>query len=100
MNGTLDGTTTSYDGDDEVIIGNANPAFSLGWRGSAKHWRVYEHAYLILAAISTPLVLSANGTLTKTLDPTRMASLARDREVRRAFAVRAFTAEFPLSSGA
>ena len=34
--------------------------FSLGWRGSAAHWRVYEHAYLLLAAISTPLVLSVH----------------------------------------
>jgi Ni/Fe-hydrogenase subunit HybB-like protein len=33
---------------------------SLGWRGSASHWRVYEHAYMLLAAISTPLVLSVH----------------------------------------
>src|SRR5689334_11586020 len=34
--------------------------FSLGWRGSARHWQNYERAYLILAAISTPLVLSVH----------------------------------------
>jgi molybdopterin-containing oxidoreductase family membrane subunit len=33
---------------------------SLGWRGSARAWRNYEMAYLILAAISTPLVLSVH----------------------------------------
>ena len=33
---------------------------SLGWRGSARHWRNYETAYLILAGISTPLVLSVH----------------------------------------
>ncbi len=33
---------------------------SLGWRGSARHWRNYEAAYMILAAISTPLVLSVH----------------------------------------
>ncbi len=33
---------------------------SLGWRGSAKHWHNYEVAYLILAGISTPLVLSVH----------------------------------------
>jgi Ni/Fe-hydrogenase subunit HybB-like protein len=33
---------------------------SLGWRGSARHWRHYEVAYLILAGISTPLVLSVH----------------------------------------
>jgi Ni/Fe-hydrogenase subunit HybB-like protein len=34
--------------------------FSLGWRGAARHWQNYERAYLILAAISTPLVLSVH----------------------------------------
>ncbi|MBV9497080.1 MAG: polysulfide reductase NrfD [Acidobacteria bacterium] len=33
---------------------------SLGWRGSAKHWHRYEHAYLLLAGLSTPLVLSVH----------------------------------------
>jgi Ni/Fe-hydrogenase subunit HybB-like protein len=33
---------------------------SLGWRGSAHHWKHYEMAYLILAGISTPLVLSVH----------------------------------------
>lgn len=32
----------------------------LGWRGSQKHWHRYEQAYLILAGISTPLVLSVH----------------------------------------
>ncbi len=34
--------------------------FSLGWRGSARHWKHYEMAYLVLAGISTPLVLSVH----------------------------------------
>jgi len=34
--------------------------FSLGWRGSARHWERYEIAYLILAGISTPLVVSVH----------------------------------------
>jgi len=33
---------------------------SLGWRGSMRHWINYEKAYLILAGISTPLVLSVH----------------------------------------
>jgi len=33
---------------------------SLGWRGSAKHWHNYEMASLLLAGISTPLVLSVH----------------------------------------
>ena len=33
---------------------------ALGWRGSAKHWWRYENAYLLLAGLSTPLVLSVH----------------------------------------
>jgi molybdopterin-containing oxidoreductase family membrane subunit len=33
---------------------------ALGWRGSARHWQRYEMAYLLLAGISTPLVLSVH----------------------------------------
>jgi len=33
---------------------------SLGWRGSHKQWKHFELAYLILAGISTPLVLSVH----------------------------------------
>jgi Ni/Fe-hydrogenase subunit HybB-like protein len=33
---------------------------SLGWRGSARHWQRYETAYLLLAGMSTPLVLSVH----------------------------------------
>jgi molybdopterin-containing oxidoreductase family membrane subunit len=35
-------------------------ALALGWRGSAKHWTRYEQAYLLLAGLSTPLVLSVH----------------------------------------
>jgi molybdopterin-containing oxidoreductase family membrane subunit len=34
--------------------------FALGWTGSNRHWRNYEKAYLILAGLSTPLVLSVH----------------------------------------
>jgi Ni/Fe-hydrogenase subunit HybB-like protein len=33
---------------------------AMGWRGSAAHWRRYETAYLLLAGLSTPLVLSVH----------------------------------------
>jgi Ni/Fe-hydrogenase subunit HybB-like protein len=33
---------------------------SLGWTGSNRHWSNYEKAYLILAGLSTPLVLSVH----------------------------------------
>jgi Ni/Fe-hydrogenase subunit HybB-like protein len=34
--------------------------FALGWRGASTHWKHYEKAYMILAGISTPLVLSVH----------------------------------------
>jgi Ni/Fe-hydrogenase subunit HybB-like protein len=37
--------------------------FALGWRGSNRQWRHYEMAYLILAGISTPLVLSVHSVV-------------------------------------
>jgi molybdopterin-containing oxidoreductase family membrane subunit len=33
---------------------------AMGWRGSMKHWFHYEKAYLLLAALATPLVLSVH----------------------------------------
>jgi molybdopterin-containing oxidoreductase family membrane subunit len=34
--------------------------FCLGWTGSNRHWSNYEKAYLLLAGLSTPLVLSVH----------------------------------------
>ncbi|MEW6337973.1 MAG: NrfD/PsrC family molybdoenzyme membrane anchor subunit [Acidobacteriota bacterium] len=36
---------------------------SLGWRGSGRHWHRYERAYLLLAALATPLVLSVHSVV-------------------------------------
>jgi molybdopterin-containing oxidoreductase family membrane subunit len=33
---------------------------SMGWRFSSRHWHRYEAAYLVLAGVSTPLVLSVH----------------------------------------
>jgi Ni/Fe-hydrogenase subunit HybB-like protein len=40
----------------QVVFG----MLSLGWRGSSRHWHRYEVASLILAGLSTPLVLSVH----------------------------------------
>ncbi|MCB0281903.1 MAG: polysulfide reductase NrfD [Calditrichae bacterium] len=37
--------------------------FSLGWRGGNKQWKHYELAYLLLAGLSTPLVLSVHSVV-------------------------------------
>jgi molybdopterin-containing oxidoreductase family membrane subunit len=36
---------------------------ALGWRGGNRQWRHYEMAYLVLAGLSTPLVLSVHSTV-------------------------------------
>jgi len=33
---------------------------AMGWRGSAVHWHRYEMAYLLLAGLATPLVISVH----------------------------------------
>ncbi|MEO8167051.1 MAG: NrfD/PsrC family molybdoenzyme membrane anchor subunit [bacterium] len=36
---------------------------ALGWRGSAHHWHRYEIAYLLLAGLATPLVISVHSVV-------------------------------------
>lgn len=33
---------------------------ALGWRGEARHWERYESAYLLMAGLATPLVVSVH----------------------------------------
>src|ERR1041384_5006005 len=40
----------------QIIYG----ALAMGWRGSAHHWHRYETAYLLLAGLATPLVVSVH----------------------------------------
>ena len=40
----------------KIVYGMA----AMGWRGSAKHWHNYETAYLLLAGLATPLVVSVH----------------------------------------
>jgi molybdopterin-containing oxidoreductase family membrane subunit len=37
--------------------------FALGWNGSHRHWQHYEIAYLLLAGLATPLVLSVHSVV-------------------------------------
>jgi molybdopterin-containing oxidoreductase family membrane subunit len=37
--------------------------FALGWRGSTSQWHHFEWAYLLLAALATPLVLSVHSVV-------------------------------------
>ncbi len=36
---------------------------AMGWRGSARHWQRYESAYLLLAGLATPLVVSVHSVV-------------------------------------
>ena len=40
----------------QIIYGT----LAMGWRGSATHWHNYETAYLLLAGLATPLVVSVH----------------------------------------
>lgn len=37
--------------------------FALGWRGASRHWNRYNRAYLLLAALATPLVISVHSVV-------------------------------------
>jgi molybdopterin-containing oxidoreductase family membrane subunit len=37
--------------------------FAMGWRGSMRQWAHYERAYLLLAGLATPLVLSVHSVV-------------------------------------
>jgi Ni/Fe-hydrogenase subunit HybB-like protein len=43
----------------QIIYG----VIALGWRGSAAHWHKYQMAYLLLAGLATPLVLSVHSVV-------------------------------------
>jgi molybdopterin-containing oxidoreductase family membrane subunit len=43
----------------KVIYG----VLAMGWRGSARHWHRYEMAYLLLAGLATPLVVSVHSVV-------------------------------------
>lgn len=43
----------------QIIFG----VLALGWRGSNRHWLRFERAYLLLAALATPLVLSVHSVV-------------------------------------
>ena len=52
--------------------------FALGWRGSNRHWQHYERAYLLLAALATPLVLSVHSVVSFDFAVSQLPGLAHD----------------------
>jgi molybdopterin-containing oxidoreductase family membrane subunit len=45
------------------LVKKVYAALSLGWRGSHRQWRHQEMAYLLLAALATPLVISVHSVV-------------------------------------
>jgi Ni/Fe-hydrogenase subunit HybB-like protein len=58
--GLIPDLATLRDKAKHLWVKRAYGALALGWRGSARHWQRYEHIYLLLAGLSTPLVLSVH----------------------------------------
>jgi hypothetical protein len=51
---------------------------AMGWRGSNRHWSNYEMAYLLLAGLSTPLVLSVHTVVSFDFAVANLPGLAHD----------------------
>jgi molybdopterin-containing oxidoreductase family membrane subunit len=61
--GLLPDLATLRDRAKNKYIAMAYGALSLGWRGSARHWARYKSAYILLAALATPLVVSVHSVV-------------------------------------
>jgi molybdopterin-containing oxidoreductase family membrane subunit len=58
--GLIPDMATFRDKSTHPVLKKVYGMLAMGWRGSARHWSRYENAYLILAGLSTPLVLSVH----------------------------------------
>src|SRR6184192_569053 len=58
--GLIPDLATLRDQTDNKAIKFVYGMLAMGWRGSARHWARYETAYLLLAGLATPLVLSVH----------------------------------------
>ena len=58
--GLIPDLATFRDKAEHPLLKKVYGIMALGWRGSARHWERYENAYLLLAGLSAPLVLSVH----------------------------------------
>jgi molybdopterin-containing oxidoreductase family membrane subunit len=63
LTGLIPDLATLRDKTAHPLLQRVYGALALGWRGSARHWSRYETAYLLLAGLSTPLVLSVHSVI-------------------------------------
>src|SRR5580704_133020 len=58
--GLIPDLATLRDRTENPVLQKVFGLLAMGWRGSARHWHRYESAYLLLAGLATPLVLSVH----------------------------------------
>ncbi len=61
--GLLPDFATLRDRSENIWVKRIFGMAALGWRGSARHWHRYEMASLLLAGLSTPLVVSVHSII-------------------------------------
>ena len=61
--GLVPDLATMRDRAKNLKVARAFGTFALGWRGSMRQWHHYERAYLLLAGLATPLVLSVHSVV-------------------------------------
>lgn len=58
--GLVPDLATMRDRAKNIWVKRAYGVFALGWRGASRHWHHYTIAYLLLAGLATPLVVSVH----------------------------------------
>jgi molybdopterin-containing oxidoreductase family membrane subunit len=61
--GLIPDFATLRDSAKTLLVRRIYGMLAMGWRGSARHWNRYETAYMLLAGLATPLVLSVHSVV-------------------------------------
>src|ERR1041385_1883149 len=61
--GLIPDLATLRDSAKTLVVRRIYGMLAMGWRGSARHWNRYETAYMLLAGLATPLVLSVHSVV-------------------------------------
>ncbi len=61
--GLIPDFATLRDSAKTLVVRRIYGLLAMGWRGSARHWNRYETAYMLLAGLATPLVLSVHSVV-------------------------------------
>ena len=61
--GLIPDLATLRDRAGNTFLAKVYGSLALGWRGSGRHWARYKTAYMLLAAMATPLVVSVHSVV-------------------------------------